>query len=83
MYESIKAKHPQALHDELMQRTRQFVAHPEEISRFAVPPHNSGSAIDLVLAFCGQALDMGTDFDEVSPWSATAAFEEPFQVLRQ
>ena len=48
IYESIKAKHPLALHDELMQRTRQFVAHPEEVSRFAVPPHNSGGTIQAV-----------------------------------
>lgn len=71
-------RHPHLSHDEIFALTRKFVAHPEERSRFAVPPHNSGGAVDLTIAFRGQALDMGTAFDETSPLSSTASFEQEF-----
>lgn len=72
-----KRARPELSDDELHALTREFVAHPEK-SRFRVTPHNSGGAVDLSLARDGVPLSMGTEFDEVSPRSATAWFEGDF-----
>jgi D-alanyl-D-alanine dipeptidase len=63
---------------EVLKKTRTFVAHPEEQSRFPVPPHNSGGAIDLTLSYCGVQYDMGTDFDDTTSLSKTDYFESEF-----
>jgi zinc D-Ala-D-Ala dipeptidase len=78
MYDTIKRANPNLSHFELMEKTRVFVAHPDEISRFSIPPHNSGGAIDLTLLKNGIELDMGTHFDEPSPLSFTSFFEQAF-----
>ena len=41
------------------------------------PPHTTGGAVDLTLAWEGQPLALGTDFDDFTPLAATGAFEEP------
>ncbi len=76
-YRDIKSKHPQKSAEKLLQLTKQYVAHPEERSRFAVSPHNSGGAVDLNLYKNGSPLDMGTEFDEIASLSKTIAFEAP------
>lgn len=78
IYRQQSKLHPLESDKKIWQLTRQFVAHPDETSRFAIPPHNSGGAVDLTLAFNGTPLDMGTEFDEVSPFSETVAFEKPW-----
>lgn len=77
-YRQIAASHPDLSPDDVHQRTRQFVAHPDEVSRFAVAPHNSGGAVDLTLRINGQDLDMGTGFDEATERSQTDWFERPW-----
>ena len=37
----------------------------------------TGGAVDLTLAWEGQPLALGTDFDDFTPLAATEAFEEP------
>lgn len=77
-YRQIAATHPDLSPDEVHQRTRQFVAHPDEVARFAVAPHNSGGAVDLTLRVNGRDLDMGTGFDEATERSQTDWFEQPW-----
>ena len=78
MYAEKGRQFPELADAELYAMTREFVAHPEEVSRFVVPPHNSGGALDLVISRHGMALDMGTEFDSALPQSMTAWFEQDF-----
>lgn len=55
-----------------------FFTDPDKIIQDHVP-HNSGGAIDLTLMHQGQALDMGTEFDETDERSYTGFFERPFE----
>lgn len=50
-----------------------FVADP--FSTIVIPPHTTGGAIDLTLAWRGAVLGLGTDFDAFAPQSAPAWFE--------
>ncbi|MCX4026410.1 M15 family metallopeptidase [Spartinivicinus marinus] len=74
--EIIKNK-PHLSDEQLHQEVRKFAAHPDEPSRFAVPPHNSGGSIDLALYDINtqQQLDFGSDFDDMTVVSATDYFE--------
>ncbi|WP_186643599.1 M15 family metallopeptidase [Fluviispira vulneris] len=78
IYEQQKDLHPALSHEEIFVRTKEFVVHPDETSRYKIPPHNSGGAVDLTLAVDGKALNMGTDFDCVSDYSHTNWFEQNF-----
>ena len=51
----------------------EFVSDPYSTS--VVPPHATGGAVDLTLAWRGAVLGLGTDFDEFLPESAPAALE--------
>lgn len=64
-------------------RTLEFVSHPHDTSRFAVPLHNSGAAIDLELydIHSGQAWDFGTEIDAITDLSHTDFFEQAYQAL--
>ncbi len=75
IYLEQKMLNPDLSHEKIMRLTRTYVAHPHEPSRFLVPPHNSGGAVDLTLCYNDTPLDMGTNFDEVSELSRTDAFE--------
>ncbi len=70
--------HPDYPPEKIKEITLQFVADPSDPTRFPVLPHNSGGAIDLTLAKEGVRLDLGTQFDEVSPLSATDFFEQDY-----
>ncbi|MBM7456455.1 D-alanyl-D-alanine dipeptidase [Oceanisphaera litoralis] len=60
---------------ELLARTRHFVAPPSS-SPEAPSPHLTGGSVDVTLCDGeGNQLDMGTEFDDISPWSYSAAFE--------
>ncbi|HWL25422.1 MAG TPA: M15 family metallopeptidase [Ureibacillus sp.] len=78
--ESIKKRNPQLTDDEVLQETLKYVALPS-IEPTRTSPHITGGAIDLTLGDCnGKALDLGTEFDEMSEKSATRYFEEhPFE----
>ncbi len=71
-------KYPVLSPEELMMLTRRFVAHPDEVSRFPIAPHNSGGALDLTLYSQGHPVEMGTEFDEMSALAATLFFENEF-----
>lgn len=71
-----KAANPHLTAGELLDATRRYVAHPDEHARFPIPPHNSGGAVDLALAYKGKLLDFGTAFDELSQASKTDFFEQ-------
>lgn len=76
LFDAIKEHHPEAGEEWLEHQTRQFVSPPSS-SRHNPSPHLTGGAIDVTL--CdedGRWLDMGTAFDEASPLSATAHFEQ-------
>jgi D-alanyl-D-alanine dipeptidase len=79
IYEKIKKQHNQFGHEKIMEMTREFVAHPEEKSRFEIAPHNSGGAIDLTIGYKDSPLDMGTEFDAALEQSSTAWFEGDFE----
>ena len=51
-----------------------FVSHP--YSTTVIPPHATGGAVDLTLAWRGAVLGLGTDFDSFSPQSAPGWFED-------
>ncbi|KAB8037096.1 D-Ala-D-Ala dipeptidase [Silvanigrella paludirubra] len=78
IYNQQKQMNPSKTHSELYDITREFVIHPNETSRYAIPPHNSGGALDLTLKHEDSFLDMGTDFDAVTPASYTNFFEQEF-----
>ena len=50
-----------------------FVSDP--FSTTIIPPHTTGGAVDLSLAWRGAVLGLGTDFDTFAPESAPAWFE--------
>nr|WP_300313881.1 M15 family metallopeptidase [Halomonas sp.] len=73
--EAIREIHPAISDDELLERTREFVALPSQ-SADAPSPHLTGGAVDVTLCDAdGLPLPMGTLFDAVLPTSHTAAFE--------
>jgi zinc D-Ala-D-Ala dipeptidase len=57
-----------------------FVADPW--SDAPVPPHTTGGAVDLTLAWRGAVLGLGTDFDAFLPDSAPAALEAGAGIAR-
>ncbi|MDX1266622.1 MAG: M15 family metallopeptidase [Oceanisphaera sp.] len=60
---------------ELLTRIRHFVAPPSSTPE-APSPHLTGGSVDVTLCDGeGNWLDMGTEFDDISPWSYSAAFE--------
>lgn len=76
LFDAIKEYYPEADEAQLEHLTRQFVSPPSS-SRDCPSPHLTGGAVDVTL--CdeeGRWLDMGTAFDEASPLSATASFEQ-------
>lgn len=77
-FEQIKRKNPDLSEEELHKETRKYVAHPNEPSRFEIPPHNSGGAVDIGLTHLGRTLDMGTDFDDLTEKASTDFFERQF-----
>lgn len=74
--QSIKNEQPNLTNDEVLQETLKYVAFPSiELTRTS--PHITGGAIDLTLGDCdGNALDLGTEFDEMSEKSATRYYED-------
>lgn len=74
-YHTLEATHPDWDHEQLMQATRCFVSFPSEdpLQPFV---HATGGAVDLTIVDGrGNALDMGTDFDDFTEAAHTAAFE--------
>lgn len=73
--QQIKQENPNLSDKEYTHILNQFVADPNRANM--PPPHNTGGSVDLTLfdVATGVALDMGSAFDEASPWSYTAAFE--------
>lgn len=65
-------------HAATLAKTRTMVPHPADHDDHSVLPHNSGGAIDLNLAYQGNALDMGSDFDDHSELARTEFFEAAF-----
>ena len=79
LYESLSDAlneyYPDADNAQLEHLTRQYVS-PPSTNRTAPSPHLTGGAVDVTLCDAeGRFLDMGTEFDEASPLSSTAAFE--------
>ncbi|ODN44080.1 D-Ala-D-Ala dipeptidase [Piscirickettsia litoralis] len=81
IYNELNQAHPEWSNEQLEVEVRKYVAHPDEPSRFAVPPHNSGGAIDLALVDlrANTALDFGTGFDDPTVLSQTDYFEQDYQ----
>ncbi len=73
----VKERNPNLSENEAWTKTRTYVAHPDEVSRFTISPHNSGGAIDLTLTYQGKVVDMGGEFDEPTERSTTLFFENP------
>jgi D-alanyl-D-alanine dipeptidase len=79
-----------ALHDHYYMETSKleqgYVSDPD--SADLIPPHTTGGAVDITLAWMGVALRLGTDFDSFSPAAWATAFEdeptrEPERSLRR
>lgn len=76
LYNAIEHHWPYKATAELEQLTREFVSLPSTNPK-APSPHLTGGSVDVTLLDSnGLMLDMGTLFDEATPWSHTAAFEE-------
>ncbi|WP_275286586.1 M15 family metallopeptidase [Halomonas elongata] len=72
---TIQANHPGLDDQELLVRTREFVAQPST-EPTAPSPHLTGGAVDVTLCDAdGLPLDMGTLFDEAVPTSHADALE--------
>ena len=75
LHGAMQAHYPEDNAEQLATRLRQFVAPPSD-SPTAPSPHLTGGSVDVTLCDSeGLFLDMGTEFDEISPQSASAAFE--------
>ena len=75
--DNFSKKYPHHSQTKILDLTREFVAHPDEPSRFKIAPHNSGGAVDVSISYNGLNLDMGTDFDDLSNLAQTTYFEGP------
>lgn len=75
LHQAMQAQDPTLSAAELQAQLSQFVALPS--SEHSMPsPHLTGGSVDVALCDSeGLLLDMGTEFDDVSPLSASAAFE--------
>ncbi|PSJ44746.1 D-alanyl-D-alanine dipeptidase [Zobellella endophytica] len=72
---ALREHYPAADQAELLARARRFVA-PPSADPAAPSPHLTGGSVDVALCDSeGRLLDMGTEFDDISPWSYSAAFE--------
>ena len=74
----IKKEHPNWTEAQVFQETRKYMVNPDEKARFAIPPHNSGGAIDLALQVGGKMIEFGSEFDDPSIISSTHFFERNF-----
>jgi D-alanyl-D-alanine dipeptidase len=76
-YAHIQRLHPQWDAAHCQQETLRFASHPDHLGTNTVLAHNSGGAVDLAIAdrASGTQLDFGTEFDEISDYSATDYFE--------
>ncbi|WP_235801815.1 M15 family metallopeptidase [Ureibacillus manganicus] len=73
--ENIKKRNPDLTNEQVYQETLKYVAIPS-VEPTRTSPHITGGAVDLTLGdFTGNALDLGTEFDEMSEKSATSYFE--------
>lgn len=71
----VRERQPGITQEEVESILNDFVAKP--VKRLARPaPHTTGGAVDLTLCRDGIPLDMGTDFDDLSPMAHTAWLEE-------
>lgn len=79
--QQIHTKKTHLTHDELEFEVRKYVSHPDEPTRFAVAPHNSGGAIDLAIYDCQtkEVLDFGCSFDETEEIARTDFFEQAYR----
>ncbi|MFH7565922.1 MULTISPECIES: M15 family metallopeptidase [Oceanimonas] len=76
LYNAIENHWPDKPATELEQLTREFVSLPST-DPSAPSPHLTGGSVDVTLVDeHGLMLDMGTQFDEATSWSHTAAFEQ-------
>ena len=72
----IKKLYPTLSEQQVKQETLKYVAFPS-LNREHPAPHLTGGAIDLTIGDVhGNALDLGTAFDEMSERSATRYYEE-------
>ncbi len=79
-FENIKKRNRNLTDEEVYQETLKYVAFPS-IEPTRTSPHITGGAVDLTLGDRdGNALDLGTEFDEMGEKSATRYFEDHPQV---
>jgi len=72
----IAKRSPHFTEQEIVRETRKYVAFPS-IDHAHLAPHLTGGAIDVTLGdLDGNALNLGTVFDEISEKSATRYFEQ-------
>lgn len=78
--QNLRQKKPKLSEQALQTEVRNFVSHPDEPARFAVPPHNSGGAIDIALfdRSTGEVLDFGNPIDDLTEISKTDFFERDY-----
>ena len=73
-YDKIKKDNPNDDHETLVIKTKNFVVHPDEFEEKGIPPHCSGSAVDLTIISENGPLDMGTEFDDATELAGTDYF---------
>lgn len=75
LFAAMNAHYANDSEPELLNRTGHFIAPPSD-DPLAPSPHLTGGAVDVTLCDAeGLLVDMGTEFDEISPWSCSGAFE--------
>lgn len=80
IFAEIREKHPDWSHEAVEKEAKIYAAHPNEPSRFMIPPHNSGGAIDLAIydARSKKVATFGTAFDAIYKTSRTDFFESSY-----
>lgn len=76
----MRQSHPDSSEQILQTKVRDFVSHPDEPARFAIPPHNSGGALDIALVdrINNELLDFGNPIDDLTEVSKTDFFEQDY-----
>lgn len=76
-YSTISRENPSFSKEKLHTETKKFAAHPNEPSRFKIPPHNTGGSVDLALfdLTTNETLDFGTEFDNLTELARTNFFD--------
>lgn len=85
MKEQVRNKYPQLNDQQIEAEAKKYASPPSKIGEVHCPPHLSGGAIDLTLyeIATGQAVEMGTPFDDCTERAHRDYFEQAPQLSQE